>query len=453
MSRQVALLLTLLLALAHAVLAWNFANVTPYRQGGIVLINPSQERDIGAPDERQHANYIQHLIEGKGFPVFRPGDPNLYESYQSHQPPLYYLVAQALGTAIGVRSVESRDDGLRLRTINCLIGAVGVLGVFFLGLWGFGKPEVGFCAAAVAGLLPMNVALSGAIGNDPLLITLCTWALALMALGLRQGWTWGRAVGLGLLIGAACLTKTTGIALLPIAGLAALLPQPKRLSPAMALAALGLSLAMVAPWWARNQQLYQDPLAVQAFNQAFQGSAQKSLFTETIIPRTQPGKNPEFAYWTDWVGWWTFRSFIGVFGYMDIWLNETGQPGGGNALYRIMLALTVVLFLGWLLSLGQKEFRDARSVQVLNVAFAVIILVLFLRFNSQYFQAQARYLLPAIGPIAVGFALGGLALARGRWMGPALVLTLLFGALSFVALGRIPGEFEKRIATAQNPAP
>jgi hypothetical protein len=92
-------------------------------------------------------------------------------------------------------------------------------------------------------------------------------------------------------------------------------------------------------------------------------------------------------------------------------------------------------------------------VQVLNVAFAVIILVLFLRFNSQYFQAQARYLLPAIGPIAVGFALGGLALARGRWMGPALVLTLLFGALSFVALGRIPGEFEKRIATAQNPAP
>src|SRR5438105_9824815 len=94
MKGRGALAWAILLALSHAVIAIVFAGVTPYRTPGRLFINRGITiPDIGAPDERQHANYIQHLLDGKGIPTFQPAARDAGDHYEDHQPPLYYVLA------------------------------------------------------------------------------------------------------------------------------------------------------------------------------------------------------------------------------------------------------------------------------------------------------------------------------------------------------------------------
>jgi len=479
MPRNVTLSILLALIVAHIVLAANYAAVTPYRQAGVVLGwgRPQQVVDIGAPDERQHVNYVIHLLKTHSFPVFNPNDKNLGETYQSHQPPAYYLLAAAWSTITGASDLEQRDSGLKLRALNIVLGAGTVAGVFFLAFWGFRNPEVALTAAAFTALLPMFTALSGAVSNDPLLILLCTWVLAVTALCLRDGWSWKRVIAIGVLTGLAMLTKTTALALVPILLLAAFLPQevpkpeynpeestlealgaldsaPKR-KPAFAMLCVAgvLALVIVGPWWARNQSLYKDPLAINAFNQAFKGSPQKSALVEGF-QASDPDSSAEMTYWKDWVGWWTARSFFGVFGNMDIWLNETGTSFTGtsqkgvvapNTLYRICLAMVVLCVIGWIWAMTKGEWKATKSVQILNAAFAVIVLLLFLKFNMQYFQAQARYLFPALGPISCAVAIGVWQMLGTRRVLALPVVAILLLGLNLYALSVVPDGFAKRV--------
>ncbi len=469
MSRNVTLGILIALIVAHIAIAATFASMTPYCQSGVLLGlgQPQKVLDIGAPDERQHVNYVIHLLEGKGFPVFSPTDPHLDETYQSHQPPIFYLLGAAWSKALGVSDLTKKDDGLKLRALNVVLGAGTVAGVFFLAFWGFRKPEVALTAAAFTAFLPMFTALAGAVSNDPLLILLCTWVLAITALCLKDGWTWKRVAVIGILTGLAFLTKTTALALVPVLLGAGLLAKKMPANPdgthqalpfpsmAMIGAAAVIACGMAGPWWARNQSLYHDPFAIKAFNDAFKGSAQKAQIVAGI-EATDPGGSSEMTYWKDWVGWWTARSFFGVFGYMDIWMNERGTSFTGvsskgaapNTLYRLLLAGTALCFLGWVLALSKPDWSEGKAVQIVNTAFFVVVLALFIRFNMQYFQAQARYLFPAMGPIACGFGVGlhQLLSKRSQFALPALAIILL--GVNVMALSKLPDEFAKRIEAA-----
>jgi 4-amino-4-deoxy-L-arabinose transferase-like glycosyltransferase len=442
MSHKATIPILLALIAAHAILAIAYAVQTPYRTGGVV--NGAYAKDIGAPDERQHANYIDRLLHGKGLPVFNPKDQDLYESYQSHQPPAYYALAALWSKVVEVPGVQVRRDGLMLRSINALIGAATIAGVFFLALWGYHRESVALTAAAIAALLPMHAALSGAISNDPLLICLCTWTLAVTALATRTGWTTKRAVAVGLLAGFALLTKTTAVALLPALLLAAFIAKPKA---KYVLTTLGLVLLLAGPWWVRNQMLYGDPLAIGAFNEAFVGSPTRAFFIEQVIPQVSPDKSPALSYWTDWVGFWTARSFLGVFGYMDIWLTQSGGASGKldeNRLYWVAIAVFLVGFVGWVVSWRDSHLERARKVRFVNLLFFVLVVAFFLRFNVQYFQAQARYIFPAIGPIACGLAIGYHELAKKRRLVPLACIATFLLVVNVFALVRLGPQFEAR---------
>jgi 4-amino-4-deoxy-L-arabinose transferase-like glycosyltransferase len=453
MDRRITLGLLFAIILAHVVIAAGFAVETPYRSPGILLSYPSSNggpnfvKDIGAPDERQHVNYVQHLMDGLGFPVFNPTDPNLYETYQSHQPPAFYVLATGWSKLMGASDLSSQDSGIKIRSLNVVIGSITIAGVFFLVFWGFASEGIALVATAFAALLPMFAALSGAVSNDPLLFCLCTWVLALLTLAAKNGWSWKLAIGIGVLTGIALLTKTTALALLPIILLALVFKGAKRPSPAMVCASAVVALVIVGPWWVRNQNLYHDPLAMQAFTNAFKGSAQKEGIL-AVIQSSQPDANPEITYWKDWVGWWTSRSFFGVFGYMDLWLNERGtsstSPNSPNALYRLLLAATFLCAVGWLVSLKAADSKQRVLANTLNGAFFLVVLILFLRFNNQYFQAQARYLLPAIGPIAGAFAVGLAELTKRRTYVALGAVLLIFGGIDGYALSRLPAEFSRR---------
>ncbi len=483
MSRNAILGILFALIAVHIVLAANYASSTPYRQAGALLGlgKPQKVQDIGAPDERQHVNYVIHLLDGKGFPVFKPGDPNLYETYQSHQPPGYYLLAAAWCKVSGAGDLTQSSGGLRLRALNVILGAGTVAGVFFLAFWGFRNPEVALGATAFAACLPMFTALSGAVSNDPLLILLSTWVLALIAACVRDGWTIQRTVLIGLLTGAAFLTKTTALALAPILILAAFLPQEvdpphvpefgessietlermrlkSKPAPAkiLILAAGVLALMMAGPWWVRNQMLYHDPFAITAFNAAFKGSAQKADIVASLDAAN--GGGGELTYWKDWVGWWTARSFFGVFGYMDIWMNERGtsftgvsQSGAApNTLYRLLLAATILCLLGWLIAITKEQWKETRPIQILNATFFVVVFLLFVKFNMQYFQAQARYLLPALGPIACAVSIGAWQLMGKMQKFSYPLIAALFLCVNVYALNKLPEEFSKRIEAASH---
>ncbi|RYG24900.1 phospholipid carrier-dependent glycosyltransferase [bacterium] len=425
-----------LIVLLHVVLAIWFGLNTPYRTPGKLFINGKAPiADIGAPDERQHANYVARLVEGKGFPVFDFKSPDP-EGIEYHQPPLYYGVAAAYAKIAGLSADTIRSpEGRSVRWIGLLFGALGIVGTYFLGRWGYGNRTVGLIAATFYALLPMNIALSGAVNNDPPLFALFAWTLALAALGVREGWTHKIALGCGVLAGLAILTKTTGLALLPILGCAALLRRPKL--PELA-AVLLPAILLPLPWLLRNNSLYGDPLGLQAFQLAFTQTAQASTFIDGMGFGL-------VGYLIHWLGWWTARSFFGVFGYMDVWLNETGSPyAGPNALYRILLALLVVAFIGWLLRVIESD-REEKRVHILGtIAFAIVTL-LFLRFGLQYFQAQARYLFPALAPIACGVAWGALRLSKGNWKVALAAVAMPLLAVALLAGSVLPSEFAKRM--------
>ncbi len=434
-SRATRTILAILLVV-HLALAFWYGTSTPYRQGGI-LLNYGHQRveDIGAPDERQHANYIAHLVDGKGFPVFDPKAPDLYESYESHQPPLYYGLAVGYAKLIGLDGDRIRSsEGKAVRWINLLFGGAIVWGAYALGRKGYGRRDVGLLAAAFVALLPMNVALSGAASNDPLLIALFVWTVAFAAQGVRTGWTLKLAALCGVLAGLAVLTKTTGLALLPILAVAALLRRPT--VPQFAVVLLP-ALLLPLPWILRNQSLYGEPFALRAFQTAFTGSAQSSAFIDGMGFGL-------LGYLVHWLGWWTARSFIGAFGYMDIWLNDTGSPyKGSNTMYAFVLVLMLAAFVGWLLRLREAEANE-RRLHLLGLVATAVVAALFLRFTLQYFQSQARYLFPALGPIAVGVAWGALRLGRGNWKIALAAIAVPLLAVALLAGSILPAEFAKR---------
>ena len=76
--------------------------------------------------------------------------------------------------------------------------------------------------------------------------------------------------------------------------------------------------------------------------------------------------------------------------------------------------------------------------------FFLFVVASFVRFNMQYFQAQGRYLLPALGPIAVGLGTGFVYLARSRAQIATLCLAAALFGLNAYVLRTLPGEFAAR---------
>jgi len=428
-----------ILVALHLVLAAGYAKVTPYRAGGVLFSQPGKDNrpsnanDIGAPDERQHANYIGYLARERSFPVFKPGDPNLYESYQSHQPPLYYLLSAGWAAATGSSDTSKQSSGLPIRLLNCLIGAAAVFGVYKLAFWGTKNERIGLMATVFAALLPMNVGLSGAISNDPLLICLSTWALAYMAKLIKSGWNLRDGLICSVLIGLALLTKTTALALFPILFLCLMLLPAQGLGEkskrAFGLCALAMAIAL--PWMIRNQSLYGDPFAIKAFNEAFVGNPKAADLIARMGFQT---------YWRQDL-YATMCSFFGIFGYWDIWLTET--------IYNTMGIILGCFFIGWYLSLRPNP--ELKQFHLINGLFLFLIVALFIRFNMQYFQAQGRYIMPALGPIAIGVGCAVDFFSKQRAVLVAALLALALFGLNVWILRQLPYQFAQRITKSYVP--
>jgi 4-amino-4-deoxy-L-arabinose transferase-like glycosyltransferase len=394
------------------------------------------------PDEVAHRDYIRLLVANRGFVRFTPpavsaadqaaaapaGPPSPDDPttpWETHQPPLYYLLCvpiqlAASGSVVAVRLVAAV---LQLATI--LVCWFAMRDLFPE------REELAIGTAAFVAFLPLQAQLSGAINNDALTTLVCAalfWRIGRLA---SRGQTVRDAVILGALFGTGLLTKSTVLELTPAMAVAygiAVRARQMALRDAAKLFAItiGIGLLIASPWLARNQLLYGDPLAL-------------SIYTKTG-PNFTPAQIMGGAGWD--IG--DYLRNVGVRSFATFWYtlpptlsfrHFTGSP--------TLLLVVLVLGLGGAFGAyrwASRESSEEASAQRRSIgAFALgaaLLVPFFVQFVLTVFQAQGRYFLPALLPIATITVLGWFSLVGGTrrpMVGPALVAAVLL-ALSAYAL-------------------
>ncbi len=226
------------------------------------------------PDEIWHYPYVKYLADGQGLPVRDLSQAQPLMRQESTQPPLYYVTAalatfwiedddwqdlawlnpfwgyNAPGTVndnknrvfhTDMERFPYRGAVLAIRTarlVSVIWGAITVLATYLIALELF--PRRRSFAAGTAALVAFNpqfIFISSAVSNDSAVSALCTLALWLMLRLLHnvsmtksqitnRNWSlgighWVLGIGywvlLGFVLGLALITKTSALALLPVA--------------------------------------------------------------------------------------------------------------------------------------------------------------------------------------------------------------------------------------------
>ena len=206
-------------------------------------------------DEHNHYPFVQHLATGGGLPIQRAGEKTLW-GQEGSQPPLYYAVAALLTSWVNTGDMDAllyrnphdrrgvpgtadnaamyihtereafpwRDTVLAvhlIRLFSVLLGAGTILCTYTIAFWLFpGQQAVAAAAMAINAFVPMFIFISASVNNDNLVIFLSSLVLLLLVRVIRRGASAWLLLGLGGLIGLACLAKLSALGLLPLACLA-----------------------------------------------------------------------------------------------------------------------------------------------------------------------------------------------------------------------------------------
>lgn len=414
-----------------------------------------------APDEPAHYNYVQYIAERGRLPELCPGDyPATYLEeikaqgfppsmsidplrYESHQPPLYYIMGAVVYRIAHLLSEFPMPRTLlTLRFFSLVLGALGLVVNYKLTQAAFPSCRLlALGTTAFAALLPMHVAMTATVNNDALaelILNLLIWSLILSG---QRGWNTKKSLRIGVLLGLAFLTKMqTYIAfgLVPIAliwdtcqieGENALFPKRALKYAGMM---YGMALVMALPWLIRNVTLYgvADPLGMARHDRVVVGQ----LTTAQYL--TQKG------FWSlvRALVVTSFQSFWGQFGWMGVVLHPR--------IYRTLALLSgmAALGLGHFVisrrsSVPRLSVHTKRSVLLLTT-WAILTTLSYVWYNTKYVQHQGRYLFPALVPWGIAFTIG---IYQVLYRVSRLVAVLLAAGavllLVLAALGRDVGLF------------
>jgi len=390
------------------------------------------------PDETAHVRYIEFLAREHRLPVFDPANPD--PDYEFHQPPLYYLLALPTYQLAG--GGEPGQQAVRFFT---LLLSLPLLYLTFA----IGRrlaPDDPWAAAAAAGVvafLPMQLSVATTIGNDALAEVLAAGVLLGLVSYLRAAERSreggderppgvGAMIAVGVMIGLAMLTKSIGVLLFPVAWIASGLAARGRGAYRWRLLArdagvvTGAALALCGWWLVRNQMLYGDPLAQQAFLEAFRGlrPSPQSFMEKYEVPSVMS--------YVGQVIIWTMASVTGVFG-----------PVHGNRFaffpYYVYFATGLMAAAG---AIGFARYWERakpagwqRQGWGICGLLALLLLASFVRFNFSFFQAQARYMFPVLPAAALAFTLG-LQTLFPAWLRQYMLVAVvvLLALLAFVGI-------------------
>jgi hypothetical protein len=407
-----------------------------------------------APDEPAHYNYVAYVAENGRLPELAAGDyPLEYLEalkaarfpadmpidtirYESHQPPLYYILAS------GVYRLANKCGWptlLALRLFSLLLGGLSIMvGYAVLRAILPARREIALGATALAAFLPMHLATLSAVNNDALvelLIALVAWGV------LRPGpiadrWRIERTGAIGLALGLAVLTKMQSYPAFAVA-FGALIwdtwPRadgsalPWRTAIRRGALMLGLAALVALPWLLRNMSIYGwgDPLALRRHDAVVAGQLTTAQY---VAENGRLALLRAFALTT-------FRSFWGQFGWMGVVLDARVY-----AVFAMLSALAAGGIAIGIYRLWQIRHRLNRlpwRAIALLATWAAATVAGYLWWNTRFLQHQGRYLFPALLPIALGTSIG-LSIAL-RWP-PALIGALATGVVGLACWGWARGD-------------
>ena len=381
------------------------------------------------PDEPAHYNYIADVASERRLPLLAMGDydgaylerlkserfpPGLSIEpvrYESHQPPLYYVLAAPVYWVSG-------GSLLALRLFGVVLGAGVVLVVFLCARAALPEsPHIGLGAAAFAAFLPMHIALMASVNNDALaelaiagtILVLLRWQ---KASNLGKNGEESRIKGYrlllasGILVGAGFLTKATAYILLPVAllvvvGKGLLQWRGQELSMRGLLARFAFlavpAFALGLPWWIRNVRAYGawDILGL---------AWHDIVVTGQPTARVWIAEHGWRAYWERaWI--FTIKSFWGVFGWLGVFMDER--------VYTALQVVSVMAVVGAVFWCWRRiDTEKALMVNVVSTPWALLLLIwlgtfaAYAWYNLGFVQHQGRYLFPALPAWSLLFALG-----------------------------------------------
>lgn len=412
---------SLLCVLAFLFFSWILANITPLAATGSF---------INTPDESAHIGYIQAIAMGHRLPV--KDDPQ-FPTYQWHQPPFYYAVAAPV-YHLGLHA---------LRAVSLLFALVSLYAIWSAARLLFPKrPLIWALSTGFGALLPMRQAVMASVGNDA--ATECFFSLTLYCLLLMiiRGVNRNRIVALTVLLSLGLLTKATCLLLLPVALVAVFLAtgkQPLRQRVGWTVVPVIAALVVASPWYVRNARLYGEALPMRTFHQEFAGTSRAAdwigkqpLQVDAWTGDLRPGPimtGPAYAWL---VANWTARTFYAA--YTPRSKQSIGAP--------VFLPPTAYLLFGIVTGLGfigavwrlfeVRQWQGVVLATVITLGLAlVLVLASFAAFASTYFQAQGRYLYPALLPLSLMWAAGIERITPSRYRSTAaIVLFVLFVAVA-----------------------
>lgn len=415
-------------------------------------------------DEPNHFPYVAHIAAGLGLPVQQPGIDSPWQKMwrqEASQPPLYYLLAAALVRPVDLSDlpqVNTKNPHARIgdpnslgnknmmlhsdreafpwrgtvlavhlaRLFSVLLGAGTVCCTHLLARrLAPGRPAVALGAMAANAFLPMFIFISASVNNDNLVVFLASLTLLLLvqlAADPRGGRPSVRTLMLpGVIIGLAALTKLTGLALIPLAGLALLLRQDfssgwRRWLPGFMrdYALLLLPILIIAGWWyVRNWQLYGDPTGLSAMLDA----AGRRSPRPTLADLAGEFQGFRVNFWGLFGAVNVLQRPTWVYQLLDV-LSLTAGVGLTAAAIRLAAvvrktgpaALTGKPWQGWLLA----------------ATWIVVVFASLVRWTSITMASQGRLMFPTISALAFFFVAGLAAFGRtaGQIFGerPARVL-------------------------------
>lgn len=192
-------------------------------------------------DDRSYSRVAQSLLTLGRYPILHVEHVGWLPS--AYRPPGWPATLAGVWSATGVDLLSGRIALVALGVAAAVLGA------------GIGRRIAGDGAGLAAGLLlavdPLLLAASATLESEALFTALLLGAV-LAALRARSCGSWRWTAAAGALVGAAALTRTNGLVLIPVlAWLVLPSPRPRRWLRRSALA-VGAAVLVVSPWTIRN---------------------------------------------------------------------------------------------------------------------------------------------------------------------------------------------------------
>ncbi len=333
-----------------------------------------------ANDELDHATYIEYIVRHGALPRISG-----LNGYESHQPPLYYLLAAGWQKLLGIPAFKpsvvanpnvaaESNAGQRfleilhnytpvqhqdavylheLRLLSVLFGLATVLLSYGCARLVFARAETALSVGLLVALLPKQLVVDSVVTNDTLVITLCALALFIFLLSEkarqeseepRRRWF---MFALGVTLGLAAITKLNS---LPLAGLLLSLTavpalRRRRLLADSALAVAG-ALAASLWWFVRNKVMYGQFLASRATLAYL-----KAWLPPLIVP-------------VSWTNTGRFLHFVPSQLFRSVWYdggwNQFDLPKWMNLALWILAALSMI---SAAVALRTRGWRGAYALQ------------------------------------------------------------------------------------------